>query len=120
MRSDRISPGAVLLLAAAASMIGAAAAWAQGEPGAVDEAAVERWGGWAMLATGMVFFAMWLMPAGPTEEEGDQAGWTTRVPMLQGLHRRIDRELTGWRRLQWPVLGLFFAGLGVASLMGWR
>ena len=36
------------------------------------------------------------------------------------MHRRIDRELSGWRRLQWPVIGLFFAGLGVATLMGWR
>ena len=108
----RFAPG----LAGAASTVGAAAAWAQAEPGVVEDAAVARWGGWAMVAMGMVFFAVWLMPSGA--KNGDDR--TTSLPMLQGLQRRIDRELSGWRRLQWPVLGLFFAGLGVASLMGWR
>ena len=120
MRTALIFRGFAPGLAVAASVIGAAAAWAQTEPGIAEDAAVARWGGWAMVAAGMVFFAVWLMPSGPKDEDGDAADWTTRVPMLQGLQRRIDRELSGWRRLQWPVLGLFFGGLGVATLMGWR
>ena len=121
-----ISLAAVIVVAVADFPLAAMAAWAQVEPagGAASTAgsddAASRWGGWAMIAVGMVFFAVWLMPAGPRGGEGEQAHWTTRVPMLQALQRRMDKELTGWRRLQWPALGLFFTALGLATLMGWR
>ena len=98
-----------------------AEAWAQGEvacaPGETC-AAASPYGAWAMIALGLLFFAVWLMPRRRKSEEEDSS--LGGFPMLQVLQRRIDRELTGWRRHQWPVLGLFFVGLGVAYLFGWR
>ncbi len=41
------------------------------------------------------------------------------LPIMGALQRRIDKELTGWRRFQWPVIGLAFMALGVAFLFGW-
>ncbi len=96
-------------------------AWAQGEaacaPGETC-AAASPYGAWAMIALGLMFFAIWLMPRSRESEDGYSP--LGGIPMLQGLQRRIDRELTGWRRHQWPVLGLFFVGLGLATLFGWR
>ncbi|MFQ5775742.1 MAG: hypothetical protein ACE5GS_14570 [Kiloniellaceae bacterium] len=114
-----------LVLAATELLLGSAAALAQGEPvGAAcppgEVCGTARLGGWAMIAVGLVFFAVWLMPARPESAEGEQSGWTTRVPMLQVLQKRMDKELSGWRRLQWPIVGLFFTALGVATIMGWR
>ena len=31
----------------------------------------------------------------------------------------MKNRLTGWRRFQWPVIGLFFMALGFAFLFGW-
>jgi hypothetical protein len=36
------------------------------------------------------------------------------------LQALIRRETTGWRRWQWPVMGLFFIGLGLTFLWGGR
>lgn len=113
----------ILSIFFALALAGAAGpeAWAQGEPVCApgeDCAVPEGYGAWAMIAFGLMFFAVWLMSMNrKSEEEGSVLGG---IPMLQSLQRRIDRELTGWRRHQWPVLGLFFVGLGLAYLFGWR
>ena len=110
-----------LYVALALVLAGGPAAWAQGEaacaPGETC-AAASPYGAWAMIALGLMFFAVWLMPRSRESEDGDSP--RGGIPMLQVLQRRIDRELTGWRRHQWPVLGLFFVGLGLAYLFGWR
>ena len=41
------------------------------------------------------------------------------LPIMGALQRRIDKELSGWRRFQWPVIGLSFMALGCAFLFGW-
>lgn len=95
-------------------------AWAQDGPVCTpgeDCAAAEGYGAWAMIAFGLLFFAIWLMPPRANSEKG--RGFMDSLPMMGALQRRIDRELTGWRRFQWPVLGVFFVGLGVANLLGW-
>ena len=111
----------ILILVALAGGAGPDA-WAQGAPAACAPgetcAAASPYGAWAMIALGLMFFAVWLMPRRRKSEEEDSS--LGGFPMLQVLQRRIDRELTGWRRHQWPVLGLFFVGLGLAYLFGWR
>ena len=80
-------------------------------------AAATQWGAWGLIAIGLAFIAVWLMPApGRREDEVGNAG----LPLMRLLQARIQKELTGWRRWQWPVLGTFFIGLGVATLAGWR
>lgn len=116
----------LLTILAAALCGGLSEAFAQAVPGAggvvcegaEDCAAASPYGAWAMIALGLMFFAVWLMPRSRKPEDGDSL--LGGIPMIQGLQRRIDRELTGWRRHQWPVLGLFFVGLGLAYLFGWR
>lgn len=75
-----------------------------------------RGGAWGMIALGLIFFAVGFLP---TRKENEQ-GFLTGISMIDAVQRRVDKELTGWRRFQWPVLGLFFIGLGVAYLAGWR
>ena len=41
------------------------------------------------------------------------------LPIMGALQRRIDKELSGWRRFQWPLIGLSFMSLGCAFLFGW-
>jgi hypothetical protein len=74
-------------------------------------------GAWGLIFLGAIFFAVWFMPPRRTSERG--SGLMDSLPMLGTLQRRIDKELTGWRRFQWPVIGLFFMALGFAFLFGW-
>lgn len=87
------------------------------EPGQVCVQAT-HWGAWGLIALGLVFLAVWLMPSRRRSEEEESA--LGRMPMLRALQSRIDKEMTGWHRYQWLVLGLFFVALGVATLFGWR
>lgn len=115
----------VVLIALALAGGEAADAWAQAEAPAAECAfgedcdAASRWGAWGLIAAGALFFAMWFLPARVPGDEQAHGG-RTRMTMVRALHRRIEKEMTGWRRLQWPVLGLFFLGLGIATLVGWR
>ncbi len=88
--------------------------WASGA-GDCPEAAGS--GAWGLIFLGAIFFAVWFMPPRRTSEQG--SGFMDSLPMLGTLQRRIDKELTGWRRFQWPVIGLFFMALGFAFLFGW-
>jgi hypothetical protein len=98
-------------------------AWAQSDAVSdacappADCAPATEWGAWGMIAIGLVFFLVWLMPPRQDSEEESAAG---SITMMARMQKRIDREMTGWRRFQWPVLGLFFIGLGIAYLAGWR
>lgn len=76
-----------------------------------------RSGAWGLIFLGAIFFAVWFMPPRRNAERG--SGFMDSLPMLGTLQRRIDKELTGWRRFQWPMIGLFFMALGVAFLFGW-
>ena len=73
------------------------------------------WGAWGMIALGLMFFAIGFLPA-PANDEAEEPG-RTRIPMLRMLQKRIEKEQTGWRRLQWPVLGAFFVGVGLVYLV---
>lgn len=102
----------------AVAVIAALPAWAQetcagGEP--CGEAV--RWGAWGLIILGLMFFAVWMMP--PPRRREDEVG-NAGLPLIRLLQARIQKEMTGWRRWQWPVLGLFFLGLGIATLAGWR
>ena len=66
---------------------------------------------------GALFFSLWFMPPRAKSKKG--GGFMDSLPMMGALQRRIDKELTGWRRFQWPLIGLFFMSLGVAFLFGW-
>lgn len=78
-----------------------------------------RWGAWGLIILGLLFFAISVMPARLQSLEEEQTGWN-RASLVRMLQKRIETEQTGWRRLQWPVLGVFFVGLGLATLLGWR
>lgn len=105
-----------LWLAALSSAL-AVPAWAQDTvcPDGESCVAAFRWGAWGMIVMGLLFFVVWLLPeTGPREDESGNAG----LPLLGPLQARLAKETTGWRRWQWPVLGVFFLGLGIAALAG--
>lgn len=114
---------AVLMFAGLAVAL-TAPAWGQGEvtPADCADAAgcVEsvRWGAWGLIGLGLLFVAVGIMP--PPRRREDEVGNAGGLSLLRGLQVRIEKETTGWRRWQWPVLGLFFIGLGAATLVGWR
>ena len=70
------------------------------------------WGAWGLIAMGVLFFLITVMPYRAPEDGGG-------LPLLRGLQARMETETTGWRRWQWPLIGLFFVGLGSAMLLGW-
>ncbi len=78
---------------------------------------VTRKGAWGLIILGVMFFAIFLMPPRRASEKG--VGFMDSLPIMGALQRRIDKELTGWRRFQWPLIGLFFLWLGFAFLFGW-
>ena len=93
-------------------------AWAQELP-CEGEDCVEatRLGGWGLIFLGAMFFAIWFMPPRANSQKG--VGFMDSLPIMGTLQRRIDKELTGWRRFQWPLIGLSFMLLGFAFLFGW-
>ena len=76
-----------------------------------------RRGAWGLIFLGAIFFAIWFMPPRANSEKG--VGFMDSLPIMGALQRRIDKELTGWRRFQWPLIGLSFMSLGFASLFDW-
>ena len=100
-------------------------AWAQSvaeltcaqDSGRVGCPEMARRGAWGLIFLGAMFFAIWFMPPRRTSEKG--VGFMDSLPIMGALQRRIDKELTGWRRFQWPLIGLFFLWLGFAFLFGW-
>ncbi len=78
---------------------------------------VARRGAWGLIFLGAMFFAIWFMPPRRSSEKG--VGFMDSLPIMGALQRRLDKELTGWRRFQWPLIGLFFLALGSAFLFGW-
>ena len=96
-------------------------AWAQASAELPCEGAdcpeVARRGAWGLIFLGALFFALWFMPPRANLEKG--SGFMDSLPMMGALQRRIDKELSGWRRFQWPLIGLFFMSLGFAFLFGW-
>ena len=74
-------------------------------------------GAWGLIFLGALFFAIGFMPPRAKSEKG--GGIMDSLPIMGALQRRIDKELTGWRRLQWPLIGLAFMSLGFAFLFGW-
>ena len=97
-------------------------AWAQEEPG--NDACppgevcgqVAFVGSWGLIVLGLLFFLVALLPYRGTGEAGEGHSFS----LLTRLQMRIEKETTGWRRLQWPALGIFFITLGVATLLEWR
>ncbi len=83
----------------------------------VDCPEATRRGAWGLIFLGVLFFALWFMP--PRADSGKGRGFMDSLPMMGALQRRIDKELTGWRRFQWPLIGLSFMSLGFAFLFGW-
>ena len=110
----------IVLLAAASPE-----AWAQAaaelpcaqDSGGEDCDEVARRGGWGLIFLGAIFFAVWFMPPRANSEKG--RGFMDSLPIMGTLQRRIDKELSGWRRFQWPLIGLSFMSLGFAFLFGW-
>ncbi len=95
-------------------------AWAQAAATpceGADCAEAARLGGWGLIFLGVLFFSLWFMPPRADREKG--VGFMDSLPIMGALQRRIDKELTGWRRFQWPLVGLCFMSLGVAFLFGW-
>ena len=74
-------------------------------------------GGWGLIFLGALFFSLWFMPPRANSEKG--RGFMDSLPMMGTLQRRLDKELSGWRRFQWPLIGLSFMALGFAFLFGW-
>jgi len=109
----------IWLVAAAAAPVRAQFGGITCEPGVDCPEAATQWGAWGLIALGLMFFALWLMPVRLRHEEEEQTGWS-RLALLRILQRRFEKERTGWRNLQWPVLGAFFLLLGIAYLLGWR
>jgi len=83
-------------------------------PGEVCDQAANL-GAWGMIGLGLLFWLIAVIPSQGPDEAGARRG----LPLLSGLQARIDKETTGWRRLQWPVLGFLFVALGVATLISW-
>ncbi len=116
-------PRPLLLFAILVALLADASpeAWAQAvaEPPCegVDRPAVAGRGAWGLIILGALFFALWFMPPRANSEKG--GGFMDSLPVMGALQRRIDKELTGWRRFQWPLIGLFFMSLGFAFLFGW-
>ncbi len=108
----------VLLLVVLAA---APEAWAQATAElpceGVDCPEATRRGAWGLIFLGALFFALWFMPPRAKSEKG--GGFMDSLPVMGSLQRRIDKELTGWRRFQWPLIGLSFMALGAAFLFGW-
>ncbi len=100
-------------------------AWAQASAelpcaqasGGVDCPEAVRRGAWGLIFLGAIFFAVWFMPPRANSEKG--GGFMDSLPIMGALQRRIDKELSGWRRFQWPLIGLSFMSLGFAFLFGW-
>jgi hypothetical protein len=114
----RNSPYTVLLMVLLAAA--APEAWAQAAEvrcQGPDCAEATRQGGWGLIILGAMFFAIWFMPPRRASEKG--VGFMDSLPIMGTLQRRIDKELSGWRRFQWPVIGLSFMALGAAFLFGW-
>jgi len=113
----------VLLLVVLAAAPPVARAQASAEPactqasGGVDCSEATRRGGWGLIVLGAIFFAVWFMPPRADSEKG--RGFMDSLPIMGTLQRRIDKELSGWRRFQWPLIGLSFMSLGLAFLFGW-
>lgn len=81
-----------------------------------------RLGAWGLIALGaaviVVFFGAG-RSGGDKETSGetsDKPGTGTNIPMLGRLQQRIEQETSGWRRYQWPVIGLIFIVIGVLML----
>ncbi|MHA1151263.1 MAG: hypothetical protein ACTSQ7_01120 [Alphaproteobacteria bacterium] len=74
-------------------------------------------GAWGLIVLGAMFFAIWFIPPRAKSEKG--AGFMDSMPIMGALQRRMDKELSGWRRFQWPLIGLSFMALGFAFLFGW-
>ncbi len=74
-------------------------------------------GAWGLIVMGVLFFAIWFMPPRAKSEKG--VGFMDSLPVMGTLQRRLDQELSGWRRFQWPLIGLCFMLLGLAFLLGW-
>jgi len=89
---------------------------------ALGEACAEatHWGAWGLIGMGVAFFVVGVLPARHGLAKGSGATRGGGLQLLRMLHVRIEKELTGWRRLQWPALGVLFVALGVATLAGWR
>ena len=96
-------------------------AWAQAVAESPCEGAdcpeVAGRGGWGLIFLGALFFSLWFMPPRADSEKG--RGFMDSLPIMGTLQRRLDKELSGWRRFQWPLIGLSFMLLGVAFLFGW-
>ncbi len=107
----------VLLIAALAAA--PPEVWAQAEPlceGVDCPEEVSR-GGWGLIFLGALFFSLWFMPPRAQSEKG--RGIMDSLPVMGALQRRMDKELSGWRRFQWPLIGLSFMALGFAFMFGW-
>ncbi len=85
-------------------------AWAQAaaelpcaqDSGGEDCVDATRVGGWGLIFLGVMFFAIWFMPPRANSEKG--RGFMDSLPIMGALQRRIDKELTGWSRFQWPLI----------------
>ncbi len=120
-------PRSLLLSAILVTLLAAASpeAWAQAvaelpctqASGDADCPEATRRGAWGLIFLGAIFFAIWFMPPRADSEKG--VGFMDSLPIMGALQRRIDKELTGWRRFQWPLIGLSFMSLGLAFLFGW-
>lgn len=75
-------------------------------------------GSWGLIVIGLLFLLVALMPSKSGGKDGEPP--RTKIPFLNMLQVRIEKETTGWRRLQWPILGIAFIALGIATLMNWR
>ena len=120
-------PRSLLLFAMLIALFAAAPpeAWAQAmgelpcaqDSGGVDCPEAAGRGGWGLIVLGALFFSLWFMPPRANSEKG--RGFMDSLPVMGALQRRLDQELSGWRRFQWPLIGLSFMSLGLAFLFGW-
>lgn len=104
---------------AALSLAFALPAWAQEAACPDGELCVEafRWGAWGLIALGLLSFTVGLLPESrPSKDAAGNVG----LPLIGVLQARLQKEMTGWRRWQWPAMGVFFLGLGISTLAGWR